>query len=79
MCHLSCTCEGLQGAEDACKSAEDAFVTRAFQNWKLATTVLRQHELSAFLIEAVKRVLTLPAATTDIGLAIRCRQFFCNE
>lgn len=52
------------------KSAEDAFVTRGFQNWKLATTVFRQHELSACHKEAVERVITLPAAMTDIGEAL---------
>ena len=52
------------------KSAEDAFVTRGFQNWKLATTAFHKHELSAFHKEAVKRVITLTAATTAIGAAI---------
>ena len=53
------------------KSAEDAFATRGFQNWKLiATTVFRQHELGAFHEEAVERVIALPKATTDIGVYI---------
>ena len=51
------------------KSAEDAFVTREFQNWKLGTTVFRQHELNAFRKEAVERVITLPEATSDSGVA----------
>ena len=55
------------------KSAEDAFVTRGFQKWKLATKAFRQHELSAFHKAAVKRVIALTAATTDIGAAISCR------
>ena len=50
-------------------SAEDAFATRGFHNWKLATATFRQHELSTFHKEAVERVITLPAATTDIGVA----------
>ena len=58
------------------KSAEDMFVTRRFQNWKLATTVICQHELSDFDKEAVKRVITLPAATTDISVAISSCEFF---
>ena len=55
------------------KSAEDASVARGFQNWKLATKAFRQHELSAFHKEAVKRVITLTVATTDIGVAISRR------
>ena len=54
------------------KSAEDAFVTRGFYNWKLATAILRQHELSAFHKEAIERAITPPAAATDIGVAISC-------
>ena len=62
------------GTEDDCKikSGKNMFVTRGFQNWKLATTVSRQHELSAFHKEVVERVITLPAATTDINVAISC-------
>ena len=37
---------------------------------KLATTVFRQHELSACHKEAVERVITLPTATTDKGEAL---------
>ena len=54
------------------ESAEDEFMTREFQIWKLATTVFRQHELSFFHKEAVEQVITLPAATTDIRVAISC-------
>ena len=50
------------------KSAEDVFATREFQSWKLATAVFRQHEVSAFHKEAVERVITLPATTTDISV-----------
>ena len=49
------------------RNAEDAFVTRGFHNWKLATISFRQHEASASHKEAVERVFTLPATTTDIG------------
>ena len=45
------------------KSAEDTFVTRGFQNWKLDTAAFRQHEISTFHKEAVERVITLPAHT----------------
>ena len=54
------------------KSAEDVFVTRGFQDWKLATTAFGQHEISAFHKQAIERVITLPAATTDIGVTISC-------
>ena len=51
------------------KSAEDAFATRGFQNWKLiATTVFCQQELGAFHKEAVERIIALLQATTDIGV-----------
>jgi len=49
------------------RNAEDAFVTRGFHNWKLATISFRQHEASASHKEVVERVFTLPATTTDIG------------
>ena len=63
------------------KSAEDVFATRGFQNWKLiANTVFRYHELGAFHKETVERIITLPEATTDIGvhmyIAVSCRNFF---
>lgn len=49
------------------RTADDAFVTRGFHNWKLATTSFRQHETSACHKQAVERVFTLPATTRDIG------------
>ena len=51
------------------KSGEDVFVSRGFHNWKLATTVFHQHELSACHKEAIKRAIILPATTADIGEA----------
>ena len=52
------------------RSMDDAFVTRGFNNWKLATTSFRQHETSACHKQAVERVFTLPTTTTDIGEAL---------
>ena len=52
------------------RSADDAFVTRGFHNWKLATTSFRQRETSACHKQAVERVFTLPATATDIGEAL---------
>ena len=77
--HLSYACEGVQGAKEACKSAQNAFVIREFETWKLATTVVSQHELSAFHKEAVKLLITLPAETTDIGVAISYSELYCNQ
>ena len=44
---------------------------RGFQNWTLATAIFREHELSAFHKEEVERIITLPAAPADIGVAIK--------
>ena len=52
------------------RSADDTFVTRGFHNWKLVTTSFPQHETSACHMQAVERVFTLPATTTDIGEAL---------
>ena len=49
------------------RSAEDAFISRGFQNWKLATSVFRQHELSNCHKEAVEKIITLPVTTSDVG------------
>ena len=60
------------------KSAQNAFLTRGFETWKLATTIVRQHELSALHKEAVERAFTLfITETTDVGVAISCSEFFC--
>ena len=47
------------------KSAGDAFATRRFQSWKLATTVFCQNELSAFHKEAVERVYNYTSRSND--------------
>ena len=49
------------------RNAEDVFSSRGFSNWKLATSVFRQHELSKCHKEAVEKIITLPATTTDVG------------
>ena len=61
------------------RSAQSALVIRGFGTWKLATTVFRQSELSAFRNEAVERVSTLPAETMDNGVAISCSIFFVTN
>ena len=76
---FSYACEGVQGTKDARKSAQDTFVIRGFETWKLATTVVCQHKLRVFHKEAVERVITLIVATTDIGVATSCSDFFCYQ
>jgi len=49
------------------RNAEDAFISRGFSNWKLATSVFRQHEVTNCHKEAVEKIVTLPATTSDIG------------
>ena len=49
------------------RNAEDAFISRGFSNWKLATSVFRQHEVTRCRKEAIERIVTLPATTSDIG------------
>ena len=49
------------------RNAKDAFISRGFSNWKLATSVFRQHELSNCHKEEVEKIITLPAITSDVG------------
>ena len=42
-------------------------LSKGFSNWKDATISFRQHERSLCHKEAVEKLLTLPATTTDIG------------
>ena len=49
------------------RNAKDAFISRGFSNWKLATSVFRQHELSNCHKEAVEKIITLPATTLEVG------------
>lgn len=42
-------------------------LSKGFCNWKDATISFRQHEKSLCHKEAVEKLLTLPATTTDIG------------
>ena len=48
------------------RNAEDALISKGFSNWKLATSVFRQHELSNCHKEAVEKIITLPATTLDV-------------
>ena len=50
-----------------CKTVDQAFLTRGFQNWKDATHLFRCHEQLACHCEAVERVLTLPTTIKHIG------------
>ena len=53
-------------------NAEDAFISMGFSNWKLATSVFQQHELSNCHKEAVEKIITLPATTSD-GVEMLCK------
>ena len=49
------------------RNAEDVFILRGFSNWKLATSVFRQHELDNCHKEAVEKIITLQAKAVDVG------------
>lgn len=49
------------------KNAEPLFVSSGFQNWKDVTRLFRSHELLKCHIEAVEKLVTLPATTADVG------------
>lgn len=50
-----------------CGTADTAFITRGYQNWKDATIAFRNHESSACHKEAVSVMITIPATHGDIG------------
>ena len=51
-------------------SADQAFISKGFQNWKNATSSFREHEQSSCHKEAVEMVITLPATHKDISECI---------
>ena len=51
-------------------SAEDAFVSEGFHNWKIANSVFHQHILITCRKEAVEWAITLPTITTGITEAL---------
>ena len=50
-----------------CGTADTAFITRGYQNWKDATIAFRNHESSACHKDAVAVMITIPATHGDIG------------
>ena len=58
----------VQASKLKAKSAIQTFLSRGFQNWKNATQQFRSHEQSACHIEAVEKVITLPAITKHVGV-----------
>ena len=66
LCHV-CAKAVESGKLTFSKNAEASFVNRGFQNWKDATRLFRAHELSKCHIEAVEKMVHLPATTPDIG------------
>ena len=51
-------------------SADQAFISKGFQNWKNATSSFREHEQSSCHKEAVEMVITLPVTHKDISECI---------
>ena len=50
-----------------CGTADTAFITRGYQNWKDATIAFRNHESSACHKQAVTVMITIPATHSDVG------------
>ena len=50
-----------------CKTADQAFITRSFQNWKDTTQLFCCYEQSSCHIETAERVLTRLAIAKHIG------------
>ena len=48
-------------------TADAAYITKGYQNWKDATLSFRNHESSACHKEAVKKMVTMPATHCDVG------------
>ena len=59
--------QAVQAGKLRAKSADYAFLTRGFQNWKDATRTFRFHEKSTCHVKAVEKVITLPETTKHIG------------
>lgn len=70
-CHTCCTAARKKLLTAGC--ADGAFLTKGFQNWKDATVSFRKHEASECHREAVERLLSLPAATEDVGELLSSR------
>lgn len=64
-CHL-CV-QGLKQRKITAGSADAAFVSKGFSNWKDATGSFRKHDSCNCHKEAVEKMITLPATTKDIG------------
>lgn len=50
-----------------CSTADIAFITRGYQNWKDATIAFRNHKSSACHKDAVAVMITIPATRGDIS------------
>ena len=50
-----------------CSLLEKAFISSGFSNWKDGTIKFAKHESSCCHADAVLKLVTLPASTTDIG------------
>eukprot|EP00731_Ephydatia_muelleri_P004931 Em0002g1107a len=64
-CH---TCvKAVRDFKRSSKNAEEAFLTRGYNNWKAATDAFRKHESSDCHAQSVEKLYTLPSTTKDIG------------
>ena len=64
-CH---TCvKAVRDFKRSSKNAEEAFLTRGYNNWKAATDAFRKHESSDCHAQSVEKPYTLPSTTKDIG------------
>ena len=67
MCFLLHLCESLKEKKLKCSTADIAFITRGYQNWKDATIAFRNHKSSAYHKDAVAVMITIPATHGDIS------------
>ena len=66
---FTCVC-AFKEKKLKCGTADTAFITRGYQNWKDATVAFRNHESSACHKEAVNVMITIPATHPDIGVCL---------
>ena len=71
-CH---TCvKAVRDFKMSSKNAEEAFLTRGYNNWKDATDAFRKHESSDCHAQSVEKLYTLPSTTKDICTSVHCTE-----
>ena len=56
------------------KNAEEAFVTRGYNNWKAATDAFCKHESRDCHAQSVEKLYTLLSTTKDICTSVHCTE-----